>query len=114
MTDETPIHARKSRRRRYAGEAVLRAEDEQLLRGGGGFLPDLPASHTAEICMVRSTQPHAIVRAIRKERALAGPGVIAVLAASDLEFVDDRLPCVDMIPGTMDVRQRAIARDRVR
>ena len=114
MTEETPIYARPSRGRRYAGEAVLRAEDEQLLRGAGGFLPDLPAPHTAEICMVRSTQPHAIVRGVRRERALGSPGVIAVLAADDLEFVDDALPCVDMIPGTMDVRQRVIARDRVR
>ena len=115
MTDEIPSYGRPPRsRRRYMGEAILRAEDEQLLRGGGGFLPDLPASDAAEVCIVRSTQPHAIVRAIRKERALATPGVIAVLSANDLDLVDDALPCVDMIPGTLDVRQRAIARDRVR
>jgi len=115
MTVDNPADARPSRgRRRYMGQAVLRAEDEQLLRGGGGFLPDIPAPDAAEICIVRSTHPHAIVRAIRKERALASPGVIAVLAANDLDLLDDALPCVDMIPGTLDVRQRAIARDRVR
>jgi carbon-monoxide dehydrogenase large subunit len=96
------------------GEAVLRAEDEILLRGSGGFLPDLPAPEAAEICIVRSTEPHALVRAIRTERALASPGVIAILTADDLDFVDDALPCLDMIPGTLDARQRAIARDRVR
>ena len=89
-------------------------EDEELLQGRGGFLPDLAAPNAAEICIVRSTEPHAIVRAIRKERALASPGVIAVLTANDLDFVDDVLPCVDMIPGTLDVRHRVIARDRVR
>jgi aerobic carbon-monoxide dehydrogenase large subunit len=115
MTEASGSNERLSRtRRRYMGEAVLRAEDEQLLRGSGGFLPDLRAPDAAEICVVRSTQPHAILRAIRKERALAGPGVIAVLAAGDLDLVDDVLPCVDMIPGTLDVRQRVIARDRVR
>jgi carbon-monoxide dehydrogenase large subunit len=96
------------------GEAVLRAEDLELLQGRGGFLPDLPQPNAAEICIVRSTEPHALLRAIRKERALASPGVIAVLTAEDLEFASDVLPCVDMIPGTLDVRQRVIARDRVR
>jgi aerobic carbon-monoxide dehydrogenase large subunit len=115
MTEENPAYGPPSgRRRRYMGEAVRRAEDEQLLRGGGGFLADVPAPDTAEISMVRSTHPHAMVRAIQKERALASPGVIAVLTANDLDLIDDALPCVDMIPGTLDVRQRVIARDRVR
>jgi len=100
--------------RRYVGEAVLRDEDRELLRGRGGFLPDLAAPDAAEICVVRSTEPHAMVRAIRKERALALPGVIAVLTANELDLVDDVLPCVDMIPGTLDARHRVIARDRVR
>jgi carbon-monoxide dehydrogenase large subunit len=92
----------------------LRAEDLELLQGRGGFLSDLAAPNAAEICIVRSTEPHAIVQAIRKERALAIPGVIAILTADDLDLVNDVLPCVDMIPRTLDVRQRVIARDRVR
>jgi len=63
---------------------------------------------------VRSTEPHAILRAIRKERALAIQGVIAVLTADDLDLVNDVLQCMDMIPGTLDVRHRVIARERVR
>ena len=114
MTEQKRTSSRSSPARRYVGEAVLRAEDEILLRGSGGFLPDLPAPEAAEICIVRSTEPHALVRAIRTERALASPGVIAILTADDLDFVDDALPCLDMIPGTLDARQRAIARDRVR
>jgi carbon-monoxide dehydrogenase large subunit len=114
MTEETIKSAPPSRSRRYVGEAVLRDEDRELLQGRGGFLPDLAAPNAAEICIVRSTLPHAIVRAIRKERALASPGVIAVLTVNDLDLVDDVLPCVDMIPGTLDVRQRVMARDRVR
>jgi carbon-monoxide dehydrogenase large subunit len=114
MTKKMFKSALPSRSRRYVGEAVLRCEDEELLQGRGGFLPDLAAPNAAEICIVRSTEPHAIVRAIRKERALAIPGVIAILAADDLDLVNDVLPCVDMIPGTLDVRHRVIARDRVR
>src|SRR5690242_3946082 len=114
MTEKTFKSKAPSRSRRYVGEAVLRREDEELLQGRGGFLPDLAAPSSAEIGIVRSTEAHAIVRAIRKERAQASPGVIAILTANDLDLVDDVLPCVDMIPGTLDVRQRVIATDRVR
>ncbi|HTZ73164.1 MAG TPA: xanthine dehydrogenase family protein molybdopterin-binding subunit [Candidatus Aquilonibacter sp.] len=114
MKEETLESAAPQKKRRYIGEAVRRAEDIQLLDGRGGFLADLATPDTAEVCIVRSTHAHAIVHAIRKERALASPGVIAVLTANDLDFVDDKLPCVDMIPGTLDVRHRIIARDRVR
>jgi carbon-monoxide dehydrogenase large subunit len=114
MTEKTSKSMAPPGSRRYVGKAVLRREDEELLQGRGGFLPDIAAPNAAEICIVRSTEPHAIVRAIRKERALASPGVIAVMAADDLDLVNDVLPCLDMIPGTLDVRQRVIARDRVR
>jgi carbon-monoxide dehydrogenase large subunit len=114
MTEETIKSIAPPRSRRYVGEAVLRLEDQELLQGSGGFLPDLAAPNAAEICIVRSTEPHALVRAIRKERALASPGVIAVLTADDLDIVNDVLPCVDMISGTLDVRHRVIARERVR
>ena len=89
MTEKTLNPAAPPKNRRYVGEAVLRAEDEELLQGRGGFLADLEQPNAAEICIVRSTEPHAIVRAIRKERALEIPGVIAVLAADDLDFVDE-------------------------
>ena len=84
------------------------------MQGAGGFVGDIAAPDAAEICIVRSREPHAILRAIRTQRALASPGVIAILTASDLDLADDVLPCVDMIPGTLDVRQRVMARDRVR
>jgi carbon-monoxide dehydrogenase large subunit len=114
MTDEAFGYVRTSRRRRYVGEAVLRAEDGCLLQGAGGFVGDIAAPDATEICIVRSREPHAILRAIRIQRSLASPGVIAILTASDLDLADDVLPCVDMIPGTLDVRQRVMARDRVR
>jgi aerobic carbon-monoxide dehydrogenase large subunit len=99
---------------KYVGKPIRRGEDPELLKGRGGFLPDLAAADAADICIVRSTKPHATVRAIRTERAVASAGVIAILAADDLDLVDEALPCVDMIPGTLDARHRVIARDRVR
>jgi CO/xanthine dehydrogenase Mo-binding subunit len=68
MTENKFTSSPSSPARRYVGEAVLRAEDECLLRGAGGFLPNLPAPDAAEICIVRSTVPHALLRAIAPER----------------------------------------------
>jgi len=113
MTEDT-LTIRPRRTRRYMGEAVRRLEDACLLQGAGGFLADIPAPNAGEVCIIRSVEPHAIIRAIRTDRARSAPGVIAVLAANDLDLVDDVLPCVDMIPGTLDVRHRVIAKDRVR
>ncbi len=74
MTEKMHRSTARAQSRRYVGEAVLRAEDRELLQGRGGFLADLPRRDAAEICIVRSTEPHAMVRAIRKERALAMSG----------------------------------------
>lgn len=114
MMERINRFAMRAQSRRYVGEAVLRAEDTELLRGRGGFLMDLAQPNAAEVCIVRSIEAHAIVRSIRKERALASLGVIAVFTADDLEIANEILPCVDMIPGTLDARHRCIARDRVR
>ncbi len=114
MAEILPPPVRPARSYRYAGKSIRRGEDADLLRGKGGFLADLPAPDAAELFVVRSTQPHAIVKELRTGPALRSPGVIACLTASDLGLVDDALPCLDMIPGTLDVRQRVMATDRVR
>ena len=114
MADIVRPPVRPARSYRYAGKSIRRGEDPDLLRGAGGFLADIPAPDAAELFVIRSTQPHAIVKGIRTERALESPGVIAVLTAGDLGLVDDALPCLDMTPGSLDVRQRVMARNRVR
>jgi aerobic carbon-monoxide dehydrogenase large subunit len=114
MAEILPPPVRPARSYRYAGKSIRRGEDPDLLRGKGGFLADLPAPDAAELFVIRSTQPHAIVKEIRTGPAFQSPGVIAVFTAADLALIDDALPCLDMIPGTLDVRQRVMATDRVR
>jgi carbon-monoxide dehydrogenase large subunit len=114
MADIVPPSVRPARSYRYAGKSIRRGEDPDLLRGGGGFLADIPAPDAAELFVIRSTEPHAIVERIRTDRALESPGVIAVLTGCDLDLVSDALPCLDMILGTLDVRQRVMATNRVR
>ena len=114
MAKILPPPVRPGRSYRYAGKSVRRGEDPELLRGAGGFLADMSAPGAAELFVIRSTQPHATIERIAAERASQSPGVIAVLTAGDLSLVSDALPCLDMIAGTLDVRQRVMATDRVR
>lgn len=114
MADAARPPVRPGRGYRYAGKSVRRGEDADLLRGAGGFLADIPTPDAAEVFIVRSAQAHARIRSIRRERALKNPGVIAVFTAADLDLADDALPCLDMLAGTLDVRHRVMAKDRVR
>src|SRR5262249_50658128 len=66
------------------GSRVPRLEDESLLRGRGRFVDDIPAPGVLQASFVRSPHPHAVIRAIEQEAALALPGVHAVLALHDL------------------------------
>ncbi|HWF39784.1 MAG TPA: xanthine dehydrogenase family protein molybdopterin-binding subunit [Candidatus Acidoferrales bacterium] len=114
MADVASPSVRPGRSYRYAGKPIRRAEDADLLRGAGGFLADIPTPDAAEAFIVRSTHAHALIRGIRSEHALKNPGVIAVFTAADLDLADDALPCLDMLVGTLDVRHRVMAKDRVR
>jgi aerobic carbon-monoxide dehydrogenase large subunit len=66
------------------GSRVPRLEDDALLRGKGRFVDDIAAPDALHACFVRSPHPHALIRGIAKEAALALPGVHAVLALDDL------------------------------
>lgn len=68
-------------------EATLRVEDDALIRGRGKFIGDLRLPNQAAAAFVRSPHAHATVGMISTEAALAVPGVIGVLTASDMEGV---------------------------
>ena len=70
------------------GRSVPRLEDEPLLRGKGRFIDDLHLPGMLEAAFVRSPHAHALVKGIRKDAALALPGVHAVLTREDV------LPCL--------------------
>jgi len=66
------------------GRPLKRREDPRLLRGAGHYLDDLVLPGALHLAFVRSPHAHAAVIGIDATRARATPGVIAVLAASDL------------------------------
>ena len=67
------------------GKPVLRKEDRRLLVGGGRYSDDVNVPGQAFACFVRSPHPHARIRGVDASRALATPGVLAVLTGRDAE-----------------------------
>ena len=69
------------------GARVNRVEDPPLLRGERRFIDDIVVPDTLHAGFVRSPHPHAAIRSITKDAALALPGVHAVLTLDDLAAV---------------------------
>src|SRR5215831_6536425 len=65
------------------GQPVRRREDLRLVRGGGRFTADENLPGQVYAVMVRSPHAHARIRGIGKDKALAVPGVLAVLTGAD-------------------------------
>jgi carbon-monoxide dehydrogenase large subunit len=66
------------------GRSSPRREDDRLLQGQGRYTDDLQHPGALRAAFVRSPYPSALVRSVDVSAALAHPGVVAVLTASDL------------------------------
>jgi aerobic carbon-monoxide dehydrogenase large subunit len=71
------------------GQPVRRREDLRLVRGAGRYTADENLPGQVYAVMARSPHAHAEIRAINKDKALAAPGVLAVLTGAD--FLADAL-----------------------
>src|SRR5271156_7053340 len=69
------------------GASRLRKEDARLIRGKGSYVDDIKLPGMLFGAMVRSPYAHARIKSIDKTKALAVPGVVAVLTAEDLKPV---------------------------
>jgi carbon-monoxide dehydrogenase large subunit/6-hydroxypseudooxynicotine dehydrogenase subunit gamma len=69
---------------KFIGVPLKRLEDPRLLVGGGRYVDDLVRPGVAHAVVVRSPHAHARVGRVDTRRALAQPGVLAVLTAADL------------------------------
>ena len=71
---------------RHIGTSPERVEDAALLTGRGRFMDDLPVPAGAlHAAILRSPHPHADIRAINAEAALALPGVAAVVTGAQVK-----------------------------
>src|SRR6202163_2217579 len=66
------------------GERVRREEDLRLLTGRGRYVDDVAAPGAVRGHVVRSPHAHARIAALDARRAIAMPGVLAVLTGADL------------------------------
>jgi aerobic carbon-monoxide dehydrogenase large subunit len=79
------------------GQAVRRKEDLRLLTGAGRYSDDVNMPGQVFAYMVRSPHAHARICAVETTRALALPGVIAVLTGKDVA-ADGLLPIPHSTP----------------
>src|SRR4029453_15727610 len=70
------------------GASLLRKEDARFIRGQGSYIDDIKLPGMLFGAIVRSPYAHARIKSIDKAKALACPGVVAVLTADDLKPVN--------------------------
>ncbi len=76
------------------GQSAPRVEDQRLLTGGGRYTDDHTESNQLHAVVLRSPYPHARVKGINTEAALAHDGVAAVLTHAELAADNiGNLPC---------------------
>ena len=85
MNDQTPTSVERSAKLKGLGVSRKRVEDVRFTQGKGNYIDDIKMDGMLFGDFVRSPYAHARVKSINIEKAMALPGVIAVLTAKDLE-----------------------------
>ena len=67
------------------GQPIRRKEDKRLLTGAGQFTDDFTLPNQGFAAMARSPYPHALINGIDSAKALAMPGVLAVITGADIQ-----------------------------
>ncbi len=76
------------------GQAVKRREDYRFLTGAGQYTDDVQLANQSYAYFVRSPHAHAKIKAIRKDKAVKAPGVVAVFTGEDIANAKvGGLPC---------------------
>lgn len=85
MNEMTPPKSERTEALKGLGCSRKRVEDARFTQGKGNYIDDIKLPGMLFGDFVRSPYPHARVKSINTEAALAVPGVVAVLTAADLE-----------------------------
>src|SRR5882672_2877892 len=67
------------------GHSMKRKEDPRFIRGQGHYVDDIKLPGMVHLDIVRSPYAHAKITAIHTEKALAIPGVLAVITGETLK-----------------------------
>jgi aerobic carbon-monoxide dehydrogenase large subunit len=87
MPDSVEVREREAKLQGM-GCSRKRKEDARFIRGQGSYVDDIKLPGMLFGAMVRSPYAHARIQSIDKAKALAVPGVVAVLVADDLKPVN--------------------------
>lgn len=82
------------------GRSVRRKEDERLITGRGCYVEDVQIPGMLHVAFLRSLHPHAEIKSISCDHALALPGVVAVVTAADYPELGEQLTELHE-PGTL-------------
>jgi carbon-monoxide dehydrogenase large subunit len=90
------------------GHAIKRKEDGRFIRGKGTYVDDVVLPEMLYMDIARSPYPHAKILKIDTARAMATPGVVAVITGRDLEKYN-----LHMMPTLMSDTQMVLPTDHV-
>src|SRR5579859_3403695 len=90
------------------GRSVKRKEDPRFLRGKGNYVEDIKLPGMLYMDIVRSPYAHAMIKNIDASKALALPGVLAVITGKDLDAAG-----LAWMPTLMSDKQMVLPVDRV-
>ena len=93
---------------RGMGHSVKRKEDPRFLRGKGNYVDDIKLPGMLYMDIVRSPYAHANITKIDASKALALPGVLAVITGKDLDAAG-----LAWMPTLMSDKQMVLPVDRV-
>ena len=97
----------------WIGKRTLRPDGEDKVTGRASFGADFSQPGMIWGKVLRSPHPHAVIKSINTDKALAYPGVRAVITGSDLPLIPLDTP---LTVGPADMRyvsRNVIARDKV-
>ncbi len=90
------------------GQSILRKEDARFVRGRGSYIDDFKLPGMLYLDIARSPYAHAKITAIRTDKALKVPGVLAVITGKDLEAAG-----LAWMPTLMSDKQMVLPTDTV-
>src|SRR5438309_10985800 len=96
------------------GLSVKRREDRRFLTGRGRYVDDLRLPDLLHAATARSPHAHARILEVDARRAMAQPGVVAVLTIADLPECAGAVPPLVPSPRLRPYAPPALARPKVR
>ncbi len=97
------------------GKAMKRVEDPRFITGTGNYTDDMTLPGMVEAAMVRSPYAHARIKKIDTSKALAHPGVLAVITGQEMKDAGiNGIPTGWLHPGIKTPPHYAITPDKAR